>query len=80
MFLLHRSIFDTMEYVALNWKVNQAIAGGVPKGPTGGKSELHRAGCRLTAGGGNSKASATEMKTADGDGVTHLTGKDATVR
>lgn len=34
---------------------------------TGGKSELYRAGCRLTAGGGDPKASATEMKTADGE-------------
>lgn len=47
-------------------KVNWATAGGVPQGPTGGKSELHRAGCRLTAGGGDPKASATEMQTADG--------------
>ena len=60
-------------------KVNKAIAGGVPQGPTGGKSGLHRAGCRLTAGGGDPKASATEMQTADGDEF-RLTGKGATVR
>jgi hypothetical protein len=42
-------------------KVNEIIAGGVPQGPTGGKSELRRAGCRLMAGGGDPKASATEM-------------------
>ena len=30
-----------------------------------GKSGLHRAGCRITSGGGNSKASATEMYRRD---------------
>jgi len=33
----------------------------VPQGPRRGKSGLRRAGCRLTAGGGNSKESATEI-------------------
>ena len=28
---------------------------------SGGKSGLHRAGCRITSGGGDSKDSATEM-------------------
>jgi len=39
--------------------VNKAIASILKD--TRGKSELHRAGCRLTTGGGNPKASATEM-------------------
>ncbi len=34
-----------------------------------GKSELHRAGCRVTPGGGDSKESATEIDCrASGDG------------
>ena len=37
------------------------VAAGRPKGARRGKSGLHRAGCRLTAGGGNSKDSATEI-------------------
>jgi len=37
------------------------IAAGGPKGAGRGKSGLHRAGCRITSGGGDSKASATEM-------------------
>jgi hypothetical protein len=61
-------------------KVNKAIAGGVPQGPTGGKSELHRAGCRLTAGGGDPKASATEMETADGGDSPHRQGCNGAVR
>ena len=32
-----------------------------PKGCRRGKSGLHRAGCRITSGGGDSKASATEI-------------------
>ncbi len=31
-----------------------------PKGRRRGKSGLHRAGCRITSGGGDSQASATE--------------------
>ena len=31
------------------------------KGGRRGKSGLHRAGCRITSGGGDSKASATEI-------------------
>jgi len=46
----------------------QAIAGPKTnrKGSrrTGGKSELQRAQCRVTPGGGNAKESATENKTA----------------
>src|SRR5690606_11872219 len=63
-------------------KVSQATAGGVPQGPTGGKSELHRAGCRLTAGGGDPKASATEMQTADGSArrALHRQGCNGAVR
>ncbi|RBP68889.1 hypothetical protein DES36_10228 [Alkalibaculum bacchi] len=38
------------------------IAGTKPQGCTRGKSELHRAGCRVIPGGGDSKASATESK------------------
>ena len=37
------------------------IADGGPKGAIRGKSGLHRAGCRITSGGGDSKESATEM-------------------
>ncbi len=37
------------------------IAAARPKGGRGGKAGLHRAGCRLTAGGGDSKDSATEI-------------------
>ena len=39
----------------------------VPKGRRRGKSGLHRAGCRITSGGGDSQASATEIyrETAD---------------
>lgn len=33
----------------------------LPKGLGRGKSGLHRAGCRITSGGGDSKDSATEM-------------------
>ena len=33
----------------------------LPKGLGRGKSGLHRAGCRITSGGGDSKASATEI-------------------
>ena len=34
-----------------------------------GKSELHRAGCRITSGGGDSKESATEIyRRASGKG------------
>ena len=37
------------------------IAAARPKGDRRGKSGLHRAGCRITSGGGDSKASATEI-------------------
>ena len=37
------------------------VAAGRPKGARRGKSGLHRAGCRITSGGGDSKASATEI-------------------
>ena len=37
------------------------IAAGKTKGARRGKSGLHRAGCRITSGGGDSKASATEI-------------------
>ena len=38
------------------------IAGG--SNVAGGKSELHRAGCQPTAGGGDPEESATEKQTA----------------
>lgn len=37
-------------------------AAAAPKGGGRGKSGLHRAGCRITSGGGDPKASATEKK------------------
>ena len=37
------------------------IAAGRPKGVRRGKSGLHRAGCRITSGRGDSKESATEI-------------------
>ena len=37
------------------------IAAARPKGGRRGKSGLHRAGCRITSGGGDSQASATEI-------------------
>ncbi len=40
----------------------RAIAGHRRHGGTGGKSELHRARCRVTPGGGNAEESATERK------------------
>ena len=58
------------------WKVNKAIADAVFR--IRGKSELHRVECRLTTGGGDPKASATEMQTADGNSK-RSTGKGATV-
>lgn len=66
-------------------EASRAIAGAVPKGRTGGKSELHRAGCRITSGESNLRDSATEMETADGcvaevKPFAHITGKVATVR
>ena len=39
----------------------QVIAAGQTKGSRRGKSGLHRAGCRITSGGGNSQTSATEI-------------------
>jgi len=39
--------------------VNKTIAGA---NSAGGKSELHRAGCRVTPGEGNLEESATESK------------------
>ena len=41
------------------------IAAAIPKGCRRGKSELHRAGCRVTPGGGDSKESATERYRLD---------------
>jgi len=37
------------------------IAAAETKGCRWGKSGLHRAGCRITSGGGDSKESATEI-------------------
>ena len=37
------------------------VAATGPKGRGRGKSGLHRAGCQITSGGGDSKASATEI-------------------
>ena len=37
------------------------IAAGKTKGARRGKSGLHRAGCRITSGGGDSRDSATEI-------------------
>ena len=59
----------------------RAIAGGFSSLPTGtaaatgGKSELHRARCRVTPGGGNAEESATEKRPpsqlrSDGKGET----------
>ena len=39
----------------------QVIAAEQTKGFRRGKSGLHRAGCRITSGGGNSQTSATEI-------------------
>ena len=39
----------------------QVIAAGQTKGSRRGKSGLHRAGCRITSGGGDSQTSATEI-------------------
>ena len=44
------------------------VAAGRPKGARRGKSGLHRAGCRITSGGGDSKDSATEMYRRPGAG------------
>lgn len=38
------------------------IAAGKTKGVRRGKSGLHRVGCRITSGGGDSRDSATENK------------------
>ena len=43
----------------------QVIAAGQTKGSRRGKSGLHRAGCRITSGGGDSKDSATEIYRQD---------------
>ncbi len=45
---------------------------------SGGKSELHRTGCRLTAGGGNPEDSATENRPPAP--CSHAAGKGETVR
>ncbi len=37
------------------------VAAAVPKGRGRGKSGLHRAGCQITSGGGDSRDSATEI-------------------
>ncbi len=36
-------------------------AAAIPKGRRRGKSGLHRAGCQIASGGGDSKESATEI-------------------
>ena len=36
-------------------------AAAIPQGRRRGKSGLHRAGCQITSGGGDSRDSATEM-------------------
>ncbi len=41
--------------------MEQMIAAAQTKGCRRGKSGLRRAGCRITSGGGDSKASATEI-------------------
>lgn len=51
----------------------------MPKGRTGGKSELHRAGCRITSGESDLRESATEMLTADG-ALAHRQGCNGAVR
>ena len=48
-----------MDCFKILFRVNQIIAGICEY--TRGKSGLHRAGCQLTAGGGDSKESATEI-------------------
>ena len=45
----------------LNKYAGQVIAAAGVERPQVRKVRLHRAGCRLTAGGGNSKDSATEI-------------------
>lgn len=42
-------------------EVSWATAGIRPKGDAGGKSELHRAGCRITSGESDLRDSATDM-------------------
>ena len=37
------------------------VAAAQPKGGGRGKSGLHRAGCQITSGGGDSRDSATEI-------------------
>ena len=37
------------------------VAAAIPRGCRRGKSGLHRAGCQITSGGGDSRDSATEM-------------------
>lgn len=37
------------------------VAAAIPRGCRRGKSGLHRAGCQITSGGGDSRDSATEI-------------------
>ncbi len=53
------------------------IAAVQTKGHRRGKSGLHRAGCQITSGGGNSQDSATEIyrvsnEAGDRDGAGHI--------
>ena len=45
------------------------VAATRPKGCGRGKSGLHRAGCQITSGGGDSRDSATEMYRLFGCGL-----------
>ena len=40
--------------------VRQMAAAAIPRGRRRGKSGLHRAGCQITSGGGDSRDSATK--------------------
>ena len=44
-------------------------AAAIPQGRRRGKSGLHRAGCQITSGGGDSRDSATEMYRLFGCGL-----------
>ena len=44
-------------------------AAAIPQGRGRGKSGLHRAGCQITSGGGDSRDSATEMYRLFGCGL-----------
>ena len=49
------------DIIAFTQQVRQVIAAADAERQQVRKSGLHRAGCRITSGGGDSKASATEM-------------------